>query len=416
MRRSLLTAMAIGAGIFLPLQVFADAPGITDQDVHSVQNTTEYYDTASNPACNGTRGGGSGTIGAGVGKGMTASAQQKFQQIMVAAGQKFNVDPNFIAAFYYAENAPTGDSTNNGDSASPPPQTGDGKWREPAPPYGSGSPYPPPNGFSATGPFQFINSTWATYGEDGNGDGSKDVNDLTDAAFGASHLLSAAGAKVGSNDAVLKAAAETYNHSSVYAQSVLNTFHYVTNGGQAAVSGGSCPGVGSTTGYKFPFRDVHNLSGKRVDEGIDYGGDGPVYAIGTGKLNFATSSAGWPGGNFISYKLTDPGGAANGKNVYVAENCTINPAIMSNPNLTADTVLCTMHDSFPFIETGWADADPTAGNLAAAHVEYAGHDGYPTEYGVNFGQFMQSLGDTTSHEHQHPQVIGTLPAGWPVWH
>lgn len=45
-----LRCMAALFSLIVPLQVFADAPGITADDSHSVYNTTEYYDTG-NPAC-----------------------------------------------------------------------------------------------------------------------------------------------------------------------------------------------------------------------------------------------------------------------------------------------------------------------------------------------------------------------------
>ena len=127
-----------------------------------------------------------GKVSPEAGNGMTASAQQKFQEILVAAGEKFDVNANFVAAFYYAENARTADSTNNANSATPPPVTGDGKWREPAPPYGTGPPYAT-NQFNTAGAFQFIPSTWAAYGKDGNGDGKVEASNLADGAFGAAN-------------------------------------------------------------------------------------------------------------------------------------------------------------------------------------------------------------------------------------
>jgi hypothetical protein len=340
---------------------------------------------------------------------MTSSAQQKFQQILVAAGQKFNVDPNFIASFYYAENPRTHDSTNNGDSAQPPPATGDGNWQEPQRPYGGGTYNPPPNAYGAWGPFQFIGPTWNSYGVDGNGDGKIDRNDLTDSAFAAAKYLAASGGKSGASEDNLRKAAFAYNHSNTYGDSVLNTFKYLTGAGSSNVSGSANCASGDLTGYQFPYRDVKNLVGMRIDEGVDYGGDGPIYAIGNGTVKIVSTSSGWPGGTFINYQLDD--GPAKGKYVFLAENCTDIKVRVGDP-VTSSTELCTTHFASPYTETGWG-TDPKHGTIAAAYDIYI--EGYPTAYGVNFNDFMRSLGDKTRHEKQQTKILGSLPAGWPSW-
>jgi len=167
-------------------------------------------------------------------------------------------------------------------------------------------------------------------------------------------------------------------------------------------------GSSDISAYKNPFRDVHNLSGMRIDEGVDYGGSGPVYAIGNAKLIKAVKDPGWPGGTWIVYQLTD--GPAQGKYVYFAENCDIK--VSTPATLTSSTVICNMVNASPHTETGWA-ADPSGGNIAAAYSVY--QEGFVTAYGVNFAQLMKCVGDTTSHERQTAQVHGTLPAGWPKW-
>jgi len=55
--------------------------------------------------------------------------------------------------------------------------------------------------------------------------------------------------------------------------------------------------------------------------GVDFGGSGPVYALGNAVITNATgTSAGWPGGGWITYKLTD--GPDAGLLVYLAEDVT----------------------------------------------------------------------------------------------
>ncbi|EFQ83755.1 hypothetical protein HMPREF0063_11418 [Aeromicrobium marinum DSM 15272] len=73
----------------------------------------------------------------------------------------------------------------------------------------------------AVGPMQFIPTTWAEWGADGDGDGRRDPQDVDDAALAAARYLCDAGVvqeKIGFTDAVL-----TYNRSARYARDVSST-------------------------------------------------------------------------------------------------------------------------------------------------------------------------------------------------
>jgi hypothetical protein len=289
--------------------------------------------TTSTEGCCSSGGSGgevSGSISPGVGKGMSPSVQQKFQQIMVAAGQKFGVNPNFVASFYYIEDGLAGgDSTNNADSASPPPRTGDGKWKEPPPPYGHGPPYPPPNSATATGPFQFINSTWQSYGVDGNGDGKVEVTDLTDAAFAAAKYLAASGAKNTTKDADLRRAAFAYNHSTTYGDSALNTFHYLTGRGSTSVSGSGSSDCSSndnqvTGNFTNPFPG--GWIPNRLDMGYDGTFKGQIVAPFSGTVIYAsTSFSNW--GGYMEIKADKKPSGLPSSTIYFAEG--IKPLVNS---------------------------------------------------------------------------------------
>ncbi|WP_406426352.1 lytic transglycosylase domain-containing protein [Streptomyces sp. NBC_01589] len=81
----------------------------------------------------------------------------------------------------------------------------------------------------AVGPMQFIPSTWATWGQDGNDDGRKDPNNIYDAALAAGHYLCA-----GSRDLAIAAdldrAVLSYNHSNEYLRTVRSWFDYYKRG------------------------------------------------------------------------------------------------------------------------------------------------------------------------------------------
>jgi len=69
----------------------------------------------------------------------------------------------------------------------------------------------------ACGPCQFMAGTWRAYGQDGNGDGTRDIADARDCLFGAAKLLVANGAASGRvTEALLR-----YNHSMAYVAKVL---------------------------------------------------------------------------------------------------------------------------------------------------------------------------------------------------
>ncbi|QGV81173.1 lytic transglycosylase domain-containing protein [Streptomyces ficellus] len=77
----------------------------------------------------------------------------------------------------------------------------------------------------AVGPMQFIPSTWATWGQDANGDGRKDPNNIYDAARAAGMYLCA-----NDRDLALKGdldrAILSYNRSTEYLRTVLSWFGY----------------------------------------------------------------------------------------------------------------------------------------------------------------------------------------------
>ncbi|MDQ1044620.1 lytic transglycosylase domain-containing protein [Streptomyces sp. V4I2] len=81
----------------------------------------------------------------------------------------------------------------------------------------------------AVGPMQFIPSTWAWAGRDGNGDGKKNPNNIYDAALAAGHYLCRFGWDL-STQADLNSAILSYNHSQDYLNTVLSWLEYYRKG------------------------------------------------------------------------------------------------------------------------------------------------------------------------------------------
>lgn len=294
--------------ITLPLflifqQIGTTVYAMSDAQKDVLNSGIDYFDVGSSCSGGGTTTAVSGTVSPQVGKGMSPSAQQQFQQIVVGAGKKNNVDPNFVAAFYYLEDARTGDSTNNADSASGTPVTGDGNWREPAPPIGNGSPYVT-NGLGYSEPYGLNQGDIQSLGEDGDGDGTISATDLADAAFTAAHYLANDGATVGASDTTLYNVAYQYNHSTTYAQSAMNTYHYLTGQGSTSVSGSASSCSSSTTtasgGFTNPFPGgwVPN----RLDMGYDGTFKGQIVAPCDGTITYAGPFNGWNGSSGVIIK------------------------------------------------------------------------------------------------------------------
>jgi hypothetical protein len=122
------------------------------------------------------------------------------------------------------------------------------------------------NGAGAGGPMQFLASTWAQYGVDGDGDGRADRWDPADAIFGAANYLAHSGAPSDYEQAIF-----AYNHAGWYVDSVMLRAKLI--GGMPASLVGSLTGLADGL---FP-----------VDAAASYADDGPTAA----GLRSATSPA-----------------------------------------------------------------------------------------------------------------------------
>lgn len=167
------------------------------------------------------------------------------------------------------------------------------------------------------------------------------------------------------------------------------------------------PSGGAPSGYSNPLRAINALSPERIDQGVDYSGYGPIYPMGDGVV-LSTTNAGWPGGTFIAYRLTD--GRASGLVVYAAED--IEPQVSVGQRVTPDTQLGTMYEGRDGIETGWADSSGGGNTMAGDAGQFNGSNS--TAFGYNFSQLLQSVGAPGGVLQNDPPT-GSLPPGWPQW-
>jgi murein DD-endopeptidase MepM/ murein hydrolase activator NlpD len=163
--------------------------------------------------------------------------------------------------------------------------------------------------------------------------------------------------------------------------------------------------------YLNPLRNVSGLVAERVDMGADFAGSGPVYALGDGVVTHATgSSGGWPGGGWITYRLTD--GPDAGLMVYVAED--VKPAVQAGQRVTSSTVIADMFNGGDGIETGWAMPDgASAESQLPAAGGISGGGPFPTMIGLSFEGLLQSLG-VPAGNNRGQSGFGALPPDYPA--
>jgi hypothetical protein len=168
----------------------------------------------------------------------------------------------------------------------------------------------------------------------------------------------------------------------------------------------------ATPVYLNPLRNVSGLLAERIDMGADFGGSGPVYAIGDAVItNAIGDSPGWPGGGWITYQLTD--GPAKGLVVFLAED--VKPTVQVGQHVTPNTVIANMYNGGAGIETGWAmpDSSSAESQLPAAGG-ISGGGPFPTAVGINFDQLLHALGVPVSAFNGTATPYGVLPSNYPT--
>lgn len=129
----------------------------------------------------------------------------------------------------------------------------------------------------AVGPMQFLPSTWARWGADGNGDGRADPNNVFDAALAAGHYLCAGDRDLG-RAADLDRAVLSYNNSRTYLELVRHWLEFYGRGVHTVPDGKGVvpksPGAGGDTPATRPVDGEGGGSGGPGHGGGNGGGGG----------------------------------------------------------------------------------------------------------------------------------------------
>jgi hypothetical protein len=125
---------------------------------------------------------------------------------------------------------------------------------------------------------------------------------------------------------------------------------------------------------------------------------------GTIDVYYNRTDTGWPGGTFVSYKLSV--GPAAGREIYLAENIDLDPHLHSGSFVYNGTALGTLVNAYPNSESGWGVAGQ---GITAEYGCYT--EGCTTPLGTNFNTLLVCLHTPSGIPGQGgccPQ-----PSGWP---
>ncbi|MGW7521012.1 lytic transglycosylase domain-containing protein [Streptomyces sp. NPDC054796] len=126
----------------------------------------------------------------------------------------------------------------------------------------------------AVGPMQFIPSTWARWGSDGNADGREDPANIYDAALAAGRYLCAGGRDLTSR-AGLEAAVLSYNASRAYLRTVLSWYAFYREGVREVPDGqGPLPTSAGAGNEERPAERPRGGKGSGAHERGHAGGNG----------------------------------------------------------------------------------------------------------------------------------------------
>jgi hypothetical protein len=173
--------------------------------------------------------------------------------------------------------------------------------------------------------------------------------------------------------------------------------------------------------YVNPLRAIRHLRRERIDMGVDYGGSGPLLALGRARVTVASNHAPpskcrgitcWIGGGAVIYRLLD--GPFAGRSVYLAENITVTARV--GQIVRAGQRIAVLHPAQPNMETGWASGHgPQTLAIADRHECTCGDPGgWSTIEGRNFSGVLVRLGAPGGVLQPNPPDQ-RMPPGWPVW-
>jgi murein DD-endopeptidase MepM/ murein hydrolase activator NlpD len=223
-----------------------------------------------------------------------------------------------------------------------------------------------------TGPLGLDPTEWRHYAVDGDGDGRIDHASPADSAATLARLIWSKGS--------LRAGIFAHNQAAWYVQAVLDQARQIEGACRAHYVDWQLALPTDASGYVNPFGLSVNLVTGRIDQGVDFVGEGAIVAIGDAKV-LRVGAPGWPEEGGVLYQLLD--GPLKGETIFVYEG--VDATVQAGQTVKAGEQIATFRPGGS-IEIGFADAAGTP----LSHGEY--YEGKVTQSGLEMMSFLQALG------------------------
>jgi hypothetical protein len=222
------------------------------------------------------------------------------------------------------------------------------------------------------GPLGLEPTEWRHYAVDGNEDGRIEHASPADSAATLARLIWSRGS--------LRAGVFFHNQASWYVQAVLAEATRMQGHCHVRYVGWSIALPEAAGSYVSPFSLSTALVTGRVDQGVDFTGEGAIVAIGEARI-LAVGAPGWPEEGGVLYQLLD--GPLRGQVIFVYEG--VDAAVQAGETVKAGQQIASFRPGGS-IETGFADA----AGVPLSHAEY--YEGKITESGLEMLSLLQALG------------------------
>jgi hypothetical protein len=225
---------------------------------------------------------------------------------------------------------------------------------------------------SHSGPLGLEPAEWKRFAVDGDQDGRIRHADPADSAATLARLLWSHGS--------LRAGIFAHNQAAWYVQSVLTEAETLKGACRSRYIDWSVALPEASGSYVNPFALSTGLVTGRIDQGVDFTGEGPIVAIGKAVV-LQVGAPGWPEGGGVLYQLLD--GPLKGQSIFVYEG--VDATVQPGQTVVAGQQIATFRPGGS-IETGLADSS----GVPLSHAEY--FEGKVTQGGLQMFSLLQTLG------------------------
>lgn len=167
----------------------------------------------------------------------------------------------------------------------------------------------------------------------------------------------------------------------------------------AASNSGGLMGTLPTIGGEYVFPFTSKATWGRIDQGVDFGGTGPIYSPTDAKV-VNVGAPGWPGGNGVVLEVLN--GPRAGHHIFIYEGISV--LVRKNDIVKAGQ---TIGSFIPFSSTGIEIGFCDANGVPISHAEYS--EGMVTRGGKEMNAFLHQL-RFNKKQHSETRTIHYSPS------